>query len=94
MSYTILPYSTNTNLDGQDALNMQAQILAQTTNLNVPQKSKLYLGSKITIESDGNLNLSAGTTIVSEILDARFQAQTDATIMQKGRIDTILSGSA
>ena len=93
MSYTILPYSSNTNLDGQDALNMQAQILAQTTNLNVPQKSKLYLGSKITIESDGNLNLSAGTTIVSETLDSRFQAQTDATIMQKNRIDTILSGS-
>ena len=55
--------------------------------------SKLYLGSKISIESDGNLNLGACASIVSTTLDARFQAQTDATTVQKDRIDTILSGS-
>jgi len=69
MSYTILPFSANATLDGQDALNMQAQTLAQTTNLNIPQNSKLYLGSKISIESDGSLNLGASASIVSSVLD-------------------------
>ena len=55
--------------------------------------SKLYLGSKISIESNGNLNLGANASIVSSTLDARFQAQTDATTVQKNRIDTILSGA-
>ena len=55
--------------------------------------SKLYPGSKISIESNGNLNLGANASIVSSTLDARFQAQTDATTVQKDRIDTILSGA-
>ena len=45
--------------------------------------SKLYLGSKISIESDGNLNLGANASIISSTLDARFQAQTDATVQKK-----------
>ena len=77
MSYTILPLSSNqATLEGNDALNLQASTFSAPPIVN----SKLYLGSKISIESDGNLNLGASACIVSATLDARFQAQTDATI--------------
>ena len=89
MSYTILPYSTQATLEGNDALNLQASTFSTPPIVN----SKLYLGSKILTESNGNLTLGADASIVSATLDARFQAQTDATTMQKDRIDTILSGS-
>ena len=92
MSFTIMPL-INPPFQAQDQVNQADQILAQTTNLNVPQNSKIYLGSKISIESDGNLNLGASASIVSSTLDARFQAQSDATIVQKDRIDAILSGA-
>ena len=100
MSFTIaneLPLTA----EAQDELNLQNQFLNQTNTFSAPQNfagdlnanSKLYLGSKISIESNGNLNLGAGASIVSATLDARFQAQTDATVVQKDRIDTILSGA-
>lgn len=89
MSYTILPYDGVMTSNAQDA----ATALSQSSNLNIPQNSKLYLGSKIAIESNGNLNLGASASIISATLDARFQAQADATVVQKDRIDTILSGA-
>ena len=89
MSFTIQPLILPT-FQVQDQLN---QISSETTNLNVPQHSKIYLGSKIAVESDGNLNLGNVASIVSATLDARFQAQSDATVVQKNRIDGIMSGA-
>jgi len=78
---------------GSDACASLAVSGNATIGGSLNANSKLYLGSKISIESDGNLNLGACASIVSATLDARFQAQMDATTLQKDRIDTILSGA-
>jgi len=78
---------------GSDACASLAVSGNATIGGSLNANSKLYLGSKISIESDGNLNLGACASIVSTTLDARFQAQMDATTVQKNRIDTILSGA-
>ena len=60
----------------------------------VSSNSRLFLGSKIVVESDGNLVLAPSASIVSATLDARFD-EADASIgVQKDRIDTLLAGTS